>query len=410
MSEIPQNKPLAGHTVIDFTHVLAGPAAGHIMGLLGADVIKIESVGRGDAMRHRSGTDPDRSAAGMSTAYLAQGAQKRSLAIDLNTMAGYEIICALLTKADVFIENHLPDTLKALKLDWDRISKMNDQLIHVAMTGYGQTGPRANQPAYDTNIQGVAGLMSVTGTEESGPLRTGPPILDYGTGMAAAFAAMIALYDRMRTGRGHFIDLSMLETAFFLMTSSLADYKLTGNTPQRRGNNANSRMPGSGSYETRDGLLTLAISEQHQFEALARGLGREDWLAPETFGTKAARRKNRDAFAKALADIMLEKTAEEWEAQLWPFGVPCGKVRDIPEILEDPQVKARGFLHNPNMGPPNDSPFNVSLPFMFDGAFFRAETPPPKRGAHSKEILAEMGYSDADIEKLIDNGCVEQAT
>jgi len=221
--------PFAGLLVVDFTHVLAGPACSYYLGLLGAEVIKVESVTKGDAIRHRGGTDARAAKAGMSTSYLTQGAGKRSIALDLessdgNTSDDISHFHQLLARADILVENHVPNTMRRLHLDEDSIAARHPHLIHCAMTAYGRGGPQENTAGYDVNLQAACGLMEATGTQESGPTRTGAPVLDYATAMAASFAIAAALYERASTGEGSFIDVSMLETGLSLMSSSITDF------------------------------------------------------------------------------------------------------------------------------------------------------------------------------------------
>ena len=241
--------PLSGIKVLDFTHVLAGPACSYYLGLLGADIIKVESVSKGDSMRHRGGTFEEGNSKGMSTSFLTQGSGKRSIALNINTSEGKKIFEKLLKNADVLVENHRPNTLKKIGLTSEYLNNVNNKLIHCALTGYGRKGDKENASAYDVNIQAISGIMNLTGFEGQGPVRTGAPIVDYGVALAASFAISSALFKRTETGRGSFIDVSMLETAYTLMSSTIVDYLVTGNEPKQRGNAANSKSPASGSFE-----------------------------------------------------------------------------------------------------------------------------------------------------------------
>ncbi|SLN56998.1 Succinyl-CoA:(R)-benzylsuccinate CoA-transferase subunit BbsF [Falsiruegeria litorea R37] len=372
--------PLTGIKVIDFTHVLAGPACGYYLGLLGAEVIKVESVGRGDSMRYRGGTDPVRAAEGMSTAYITQGSGKKSVEIDLASDAGKVEMFDLLESADVFVENHLPETMRRLGLDEKRTARFFPRLVHCSMTGYGRGGDRENAPAYDVNIQAVCGIMTMTGTAESGPLRTGAPIMDYSVALAAGFAISAALYQREQTGKGTFIDVSMLETAFTLMSSTITDYKLTGNVPKPRGNAANSRSPGAGSFDCKQGVLSLGVNEESQFQALARVLQREDWLTGTKFATRQQRTANKAELEHELASILLTRTADEWEADMISNGVPAARVRTMPEALALPQVEARGYLHTD----PETGAVVPTLPFRIgDSGPFKPVSSAPRLGQNN---------------------------
>lgn len=387
-----QTRPYEGLLVVDFTHVLAGPACAYYLGLLGADVIKVESTSKGDAMRHRGGTDPDAMAEGMSTAYLTQGSAKRALALDLDTPDGQERFHQLLARADILVENHVPQTLQRLGLDEATLAKRHPHLIHCAMTGYGRGGPQEATAAYDVNIQASCGLMEMTGTQESGPMRTGPPVLDYATAMAAAFAISAALYERAKTGQGAFVDVSMLETGFALMSANITDYLQTGNAPKRRGNKANSRSPSAGSFACKEGVMSLGVNEPSQLENLARALGRTDWLSDPRFADAAARKANAEAFAAQIADALSAKTAQEWEPILQNAGVPCARLRSLPEALASDHAQARGFVQS--------APDGVrvpTLPFRLNGGGpFAPNHPAPTHGADTDDILAWLdGEGDA---------------
>ena len=336
--------PFEGLLVVDFTHVLAGPAASYYLGLLGAEVIKVESQSKGDAIRHRGGTDHEAASQGMSTSYLTQGGGKKSIALDLETDDGMATFHQLLARADVLVENHIPETMRRFKLDEDSIAQRHPHLIHCAMTGYGRGGPQENTAAYDVNIQASCGLMEATGTQESGPIRTGAPVLDYATGMAAGFAISAALYERASSGKGSFIDVSMLETGLSLMSSTVTDFLKTGNAPQRRGNLANSRSPGAGSFPCKMGVMSLGVNEESHFESLSRALGRQDWLTDARFAERAQRKAHAGDLVTELEAELAKKTAEEWEPILQSAGVPCARLRSLPEALASEQLQQRGFV------------------------------------------------------------------
>ncbi len=377
-----ETHPFEGLLVIDFTHVLAGPACSYYLGLLGADVIKVESTHKGDAIRHRGGTDEDAAKRGMSTSYLTQGAGKKAVALDLETDEGLDLFHTLLERADVLVENHVPETLRRLRLDEANLSKRHPHLIHCAMTGYGRGGPQENTAAYDVNIQASCGLMEATGTQESGPFRTGAPVLDYGTALAASFAVSAALFERAKTGQGNFVDVSMLETGLSLMSSSVTDYLKTGNKPQRRGNLANSRSPGAGSFPCKEGVMSLGVNEESHFRSLATALGREDWLSDPHYAERAARKSHATDLANEIEAELVKKTAAEWEPVLQSAGVPSARLRGLDEALNSDHVKARGFVQTTD-----DGVAVPTLPFRLGGAgSYPPRSSAPQKGEHNAEI------------------------
>lgn len=402
--------PFSGIQIIDFTHVLAGPACSYYLALMGAHVVKLESVHRGDGIRHRGGTAKDLAENEMSTSYLTQGAGKRSLAVDLSTQEGKDITLRLIAKSDVLVENHRPSTLKSLGLDYDTLSQNHPCLIYCAMTGYGQNGPKGDHAAYDVNIQAASGIMALTGTPETGPLRTGAPIMDYGAGLAAAFAIASALFAREQTQRGTFIDLSMLEVAFSLMSSTITDYTTTGHAPQPRGNAANSRSPAAGNFQTAEGLVSLGVNEEHQFTALCQALEKSQWLEDPRFSTQQERDTNRQALLSELETVLATRTASEWETILGDAGVPVARVNTLPEALDSSQSFFRKPLHRFKIDQFPDRDIQMpTLPFVLNGLRPTPELPPPRRGEHSIAILEEIGYNVSEIDRLTAEGTVEQA-
>ena len=391
--------------VIDFTHVLAGPACAYYLGLLGAEVIKVESLDRGDAIRHRGGTDREAVEKGMSTSYLTQGAGKKSIALDLEAPGGLATFHDLLSRADVLVENHIPTTMKRLGLDELTLEEQHPHLIHCAMTGYGRGGPQENTAAYDVNIQAACGLMDATGTAESGPIRTGAPVLDYSTALAASFAISAALVERARTGKGNFIDVSMLETGFSLMSSTVTDFLKTGNAPQRRGNLANSRSPGAGSFPCKTGVMSLGVNEESHFENLAVALERGKWLNDPRFEKRESRKENADALAKEIEEELEKKTAKEWEPILQNAGVPAARLKALPEALESEHVQKRGFVQTLE-----DGLAVPTLPFRLGGAMaYTPTSAPPRHGADTETIRNWIDRTSSKAQNEISEAAVENA-
>ncbi|WP_180901657.1 CaiB/BaiF CoA transferase family protein [Martelella soudanensis] len=389
--------------VIDATHVLAGPFAAYQMAVMGADVIKIDRPGDPDQVRLQ-GPDRELSAAEMGTTYLAQGANKRSAALDLKTDGGQEALKALLKDADVFIENYRPGALASLGLGYEEIARINPRLVYCSVSAFGQTGPRGPETGYDFVFQAVAGLMALTGTGETGPLKTGAPVVDYATGYMTAFAITAALYHRERTGRGQHIDLAMFDATLMLMSTHITALTAAGKSPHPEGNRFN--VAGVGAYDTADGLLMLGAANMRQQKRLWLALDRPDMVKT----AHADRIEAHAAEAAVLRDMMLTRTASDWEAFLREHGVPAGKVRSMDEALADPQLDHRGVLQSlpQPLGRPGEYRVPVA-PFLMSDGNPRVKTPPPALGQHTEEILAEAGFDADRIAALIAGGAAVQA-
>jgi crotonobetainyl-CoA:carnitine CoA-transferase CaiB-like acyl-CoA transferase len=272
----------------------------------------------------------------------------------------------------------------------------------MSITAYGNSGPKKSHPAYDSVIQAWSGFMSVTGTEESGPLKAGPPIIDYSTGLAAAYAVSAALYQKQRTGKGQYIDLAMLDTNIILMASVVTAHMNTGAIPKQGGNDAASRSPASTTFNTADGLIAFAINEEHQHQGLLKVLGLTALNDDPRFATGPARRDNIPALRALMQEKLMMRTAAEWEPLFNEAGAPAGRVRTIPECMAEAQTESRGLFHT---FPPSVTGFAKDLkvplsPFNFAHDGPRADTPPRKVGADSEAILGELGYDAGTIAAL----------
>src|SRR5690242_4791112 len=299
-------RPFEGIRVIDATHVLAGPFAAYQLGVLGADVIKIEDPSDPDQSRS-SGSDKKLNHDLMGTAFLTQASNKRSVALDLKQERDREILKKLVATADVFVENYRPGAFDALGLGYDALSAINPRLIYASFSAFGQNGPRGRQTAYDHVIQATSGIMAMTGTKDVHPVKFGAPAIDYATGMTGAFALSAALYQRERTGRGQRIDMAMLDVAMILMASHLTGYLRNGVHPKPHGN----RHPHAtnGAFQTKDGLVMLGASNLRQQARLWKLLGRPEMVKK----TNDERDADHDREVAVLTEIMLTRTADEWE-------------------------------------------------------------------------------------------------
>ena len=383
------SRPFDGIRIIDATHVLAGPFAAYQLALLGADVIKVEHPDDPDQSRG-SGSDWDLNRAGMGTYFLTQGSNKRSLTLDLKQEAAREVFRKLVAQADVLVENYRPGAFDALGLGYAELSALNPRLIYCSLSAFGQSGPRAGQTAYDHVIQATSGIMACTGTAEVNPLKLGAPAVDYATGTMAAFALSAALFQREKTGRGQRIDLSMLDVAVMMMASHVTAHSRTGKPARPRGNAH--EYATSSAYPTKDGVVMLGASNLRQQKRLWAALGRPE-MARATNEERIAGRAGEDA---VLREMMLTRTADEWEAFLQSHHVPAGRIRRMDEALADPQLAARGLTHRFEGTDGVDGAFTVPVAaFGFAHGGPRIDAAPRELGADTDAILAELGYDGA---------------
>ncbi|MBI5717691.1 MAG: CoA transferase [Burkholderiales bacterium] len=397
-------KPLHGIRVLDLTNVLAGPFACHQLAHMGADVIKVEARGSGDLAR-QLGADHALNQAHMGVSFLAQNAGKRSITIDLKSPKGKEVFRRLVRTADVVMENFRPGVMDRLGLGHAALMKENPKLVYCAISGFGQDGPLRDLPAYDQIVQGMSGMMSITGAPENAPYRVGYPVADTIGGMTAAFAVAAALADPRRT-EGVFIDVSMLEAAMATMGWAVSNHLIAGREPRPLGNDNVTASP-SGTFKTGCGLLNIAANKQEQFEALCGVLGHAEWARDARFADRHARLRHRDELRALMEPAMAARPADEWWHLLTEAGVPAGPVYSVPQALAHPQVAGRGMIATFENAPGVGRDIRVvRTGFKLNGEAPAVDTPPPRLGEHTKAILGELGYGSADIEALIAQGAI----
>lgn len=389
--------PLSGITVLDLTHVLAGPFCTQIMGDLGAEVIKIERPGIGDQTRrmppHFIGEKKQ------SAYFLAINRNKKSLTLDLKSPEGKEIFYALTKKADVVINNFTPGTMEKLGLGYESLKKINPGIVWASITGYGQTGPYRDRPTYDIIVQAVGGLMSYTGEPDGPPVRSGIPFGDLGAAGHAIIGILAALLSRSKTGEGRKVDVSMLDVQISLHTYRAKYYFVAGEIPKPVGTGHVSSVP-LRAYRTKDSYIVIEAFMDHFWRNLCRAIGMESLADDLRFNSRSKRLENREELDRILEEAFLKKTTDEWIEIFDEIEVPSGPINTLDKALADPQVLSRNMLieiDSPHTGKLKD----VGNPIKVSGVDEEIFNPPPLLGEHTEMILKNMlGYSTEKITEL----------
>jgi CoA:oxalate CoA-transferase len=396
---------LAGTRVLDLTNVLAGPFCCYQLAQLGADVIKVEVPGTGDLAR-QLGADPELNRRGMGASFLAQNAGKRSITLNLKSPKGRAAFERLVATSDVVVENFRPGVMERLGLGYTALKALKPDLIYCAISGFGQNGPLKLNPAYDQIIQGLCGVMSVTGDAQSAPLRVGYPVADTMGGITAAFAIAAALFRRERGGEGELIDVSMLESSLVAMGWAVSNWLIAGVKPAPMGNENMTASP-SGTFRTGNGLLNIAANKQEQFETLAKLIGRDDLVTDPRFAAREDRKQRRFELNGEIETALAAKSAHDWSALLNRNGVPAGEVLDVPSVLEHPQIVERGLLKTFASVPDVDRPVSVvRAGFRLGSGDPAPGSAPPALGADTETLLSELGYSKGDMDELARDGAI----
>lgn len=378
--------PLSGVKVVEVGQNLAGPLAGEILADLGADVIKVERPEGGDDAR---GWGPP-FVHGTSVAFQSMNRNKRSVTVDFKDPSAVARLHRLITGVDVFIQNLRPGVAEEVGLGPNVLLEANPRLIYCSISAFGHQGPLRLKPGYEILLQAFAGLMSVTGEENGPPIRMGTSVVDFGTGIWTALAALAALRQRDRTGRGCIIHTSLFETALFWLCNLFAQYKASGKVPQRHPTGS-PRQVAFGAFETKNGPLVVAVANDRLFAKLARALNRTEWAEDPRFRTNADRLAYKDFLTNEIQTILRAETKEWWMDRLEEAGIPCAPILTIPEVLAQPQTEALGMIHKV----PEIDLDLLGLPVSFDSVRPALRRRAPKLGEHNGEIFGESIEPDA---------------
>jgi crotonobetainyl-CoA:carnitine CoA-transferase CaiB-like acyl-CoA transferase len=389
-------RPFEGVKILDFTQVLAGPYASYQLALLGADVIKVERR-EGEDMR-RTPLSREWAERGLAPAFQAINGNKRSLTLDLQKPDAIAIVKRLAARVDVVMENFRPGVMDKLGIGYEALSAINPKLIYCAVSGFGQTGPDRLRPGYDGKMQALSGIMAITGHPETGPTRAGFAVCDVLSGATAAFGVSSALYQRDRTGKGQFVDVSMLEATLAFLSGQIADWSVAGHRQQLSGNQAVSRKVTANLFRAGVGHILLAVNNEKQFRGLMTTLGREDALNDPRFADWFSRSENEAALRAIIEEALAKRPAREWETILEDAGAPCASIWTIEEVIDHPQIVARGAIQE------LDTQYGR---LRFAGSGFklahgggRLDRMAPELGADTDAVLGELGFDAAEVAEL----------
>ena len=399
----PHPGPLAGMRVLELAQIMAGPTCGALLADLGADVIKVEKLAGGDDARDYREPRVN----GISAPFLIVNRGKRGIALDLKRRKGRDILLRMVRTTDVLVENFRRDTMQRLGLSFDVLAAENPALIYCAITGFGRDGPFADKGGFDLVAQGFAGLMAITGEPGRPPVKTGNPVSDINAGILATVGILAAYAHRLKSGRGQLVDTSLMEAALQQTYWHAASYFATGESPGPLGSAHILTAPYQ-AFTASDGWINIGGANQANWERIAEVLGHPEWRDDPRFATNTARMQNLPALVAAMNDVLAHRTRAEWLALLDAASVPAGPVHSLGEALTHPQTLARGMvvdLVHPQAGPTKA----LGCPIHFSATPTRVDRPAPLLGEHTRELLRECGYRDAEIDAFVAKGIVATA-
>ena len=380
--------PLNGVRVLEFGQIAAGPFVGMLLADLGADVVKVERPDGGDTMREWPPLiDTKESGNWFSGCFASLNRNKRSIVVDFKDPAGLARLRALCATIDVLFENFRPGVLAKQALDYQSLAESNPRLVYCSLSGYGQSGPYAHKGAFDVTIQAISGIMSVTGEPQGAPVKCGVPIGDFVAGLYAACSILAALHKSAETGRGTYLDCSMLGSLLAISALQTAELFATADPPKRLGSSHPRNAPYQ-AFEARGGHFTVAAGNQELWRRFCEVIERPDLVADKRFVTQALRADNQRALEAILKPILAERTVEEWMEAFDARGIPCAPINDFRAVLDDLHVKTMNLLHD--LWLPNDSYMKtVGFPVTMTGYSFRVGRGPPALGEHTEEVFED---------------------
>jgi CoA:oxalate CoA-transferase len=393
-SDLARSGPLTGIKVVDLTHMLAGPYCTWILGALGADVVKVEMPGRGDFTRSVAPF-----ADNMSVYFSSVNRNKRSIAINLKEPLGRDALLRLVQGADIFVENNRPGVMRRLGLDYPSIVKLNPKIIYASISGFGQSGPYSERPAFDAVVQAMSGIMSITGEEKGPPSRVGTSIGDIGASLFGAIGILAALNDRSVTGRGKQIDIAMFDAQVALLENAVARYLNGGDVPRRLGSRHPLIAPFQ-AFPTQDQPVVICVDTEAQWERLCKAIERVDLIDNQLFRDGSLRAQNHDKLEPELIKALVKRPRSQWLSVLEAADVPSGPINDIPTVVKDPQIIARGMIV------PQGKGGFVNQPIHFSDYPDLKQQPAPTLGEHTGAILVECGFSAEEISAMKDQGAI----